>query len=96
VSWGAPRPARRAPRLSPDQRIAPHITRRGRFLRVDPLQDRALPSVWRVLGVLGWAVLLEETMRRGRKRVRDTLAAGSPGAAGSDHVPVRDSRASAE
>ncbi|MGH8903989.1 MAG: hypothetical protein ACRDYA_20505 [Egibacteraceae bacterium] len=54
----------RAPRLRPDERIAPHITRVGRFRRVDPLQARSLPSFAKVLGVLGWAVLLGESFRR--------------------------------
>ena len=46
---------RRAPRLRPDERIAPHITRRGRFLARDPAKGRPLPSVWKLLGVVAWA-----------------------------------------
>lgn len=54
----------RAPRLRPDERIAPHITRVGRFRRVDPLRARSLPSLAEALGVLGWAVLLGASFRR--------------------------------
>lgn len=57
----------RAPRLGPDEFIAPHITRLGRFRKVNPLKPRKLPSFSKVLGVIGWAVLLEETVRRARK-----------------------------
>jgi hypothetical protein len=51
-------PLRRAPRLSPDDRIAPHLARRGRFAKIDPLKPRARPSWSKVLGTLGWAALL--------------------------------------
>jgi len=64
----------RAPRLRPDERIAPYITRRGRFRRMDPRRTRSLPRLARVLGVLGWAVLLAESFRRA------VSAARSPGA----------------
>ena len=74
---GAP-PVRRAPRLSPDEFIAPHITRLGRFRKRNPLKARDLPSVSKVAGVIGWAVLLEECFRRARRSVRNDgeVAAG--------------------
>lgn len=56
---------RRAPRLGPDTSIAPHLDRgRGRFKRIDPLERRPLPSMAKMLGALGWAVLLVESLRR--------------------------------
>ena len=58
---------RRAPRLGPDELIASHFTRVGRFRKIDPTKPRKLPSVSRVLGAVGWAVLLEESVRRARK-----------------------------
>ena len=58
---------RRAPRLGPDELIAGHFTRLGRFRSIDPTKPRKLPSFSRVLGALGWAVLLEESVRRARK-----------------------------
>ena len=57
----------RAPRLGPDQLIAPHITRLGRFRKVNPTKPRKLPSLSKVLGVVGWAVLLGEAFRRARR-----------------------------
>ncbi len=63
----SPGGTRRAPKLGPDEFIAPHITRLGRFRKVNPLKPRPLPSVSRVLGAVGWAVFLEETLRRARK-----------------------------
>ena len=58
---------KRAPRLGPDEFIAPHITRLGRFRKINPLKPRKLPSFSKFLGVIGWAVLLEESVRRARK-----------------------------
>ena len=46
---------RRAPRLRPDERIAPYIPRRGRFRRFDPSKGRKLPSRWAWLGTGLWA-----------------------------------------
>jgi hypothetical protein len=56
--------SRRAPRLRPEERIAPYITRVGRFRRVDPGRARPLPRPAQILGVLGWAVLLGDSFRR--------------------------------
>lgn len=56
-----------APRLGPDELIAPHFTRLGRFRAINPLKARKLPSISKVLGVVGWAVLVEESVRRARK-----------------------------
>ena len=68
----------RAPRLSPAQRIAPHITRVGRFRRLDPAKGTRPPSKWALLGRAGWAVLVEESLRRAWKRSRRSQdAAGS-------------------
>lgn len=61
---------RRAPRLGPDEFIASHITRRGRFRAINPLKPKPLPSFSKVLGVVGWAVLVEESIRRARKTVK--------------------------
>jgi len=58
------RAGRRAPRLGPDERIAAHMTRVGRFRRIDPTRGRPLPRLVRVLAVLGWAALLGESFRR--------------------------------
>lgn len=58
---------RRAPRLGPDELLAPHITRLGRFRRIDPTKPAKLPAVSRVLGVVAWALLLEESVRRARR-----------------------------
>lgn len=69
----------RAPRLRPDQRIAGHVTRVGRFRRLDPAKGRRPPTFWALLGRLGWAVLLVESLRRARRRVR------GPDAVGEDH-----------
>lgn len=75
-------PAGRAPRLRPDQRIAAHITRAGRFRKIDPARPKRPPRFWAVVGRLGWAVLVEESLRRARKRVRAQApgqqAAGQP------------------
>ena len=57
----------RAPRLGPNEFIAPHITRLGRFRKINPLKVRKLPGFSKFLGVIGWAVLLEESIRRARK-----------------------------
>lgn len=56
--------SRRAPRLAPDTRIADHFTRRGRFRKVDPTKGRPLPPVARLLGAVGWAALVAESLRR--------------------------------
>lgn len=58
---------RRAPRLGADELIAAHFTRLGRFRAVNPLKPKKLPSFSKFLGVIGWAVLVEESMRRARK-----------------------------
>lgn len=58
------RRAGRAPRLRPDERIAPYITRRGRFRRIDPARPGSLPRPSQALGVLAWAALLGESFRR--------------------------------
>jgi hypothetical protein len=65
-----PPAGRRAPRLGPDQRLAGHITRLGRFRAIDPKSPRPLPSLARVLGVAGWAILTAESLRRARRAVR--------------------------
>jgi hypothetical protein len=61
---------RRAPRLGPDTRIASHFTRRGRFRKVDPTKGRPLPSAARLLGAVGWAALVAESLRRAWKAAR--------------------------
>lgn len=61
--------ARRAPRLRPDEHLAPHITRRGRFRRIDPLTPRKLPSVGRIVAAGAWGLLLEESLRRAYRAV---------------------------
>ena len=58
---------RRAPRLGPDDLIAPHITRLGRFRSINPTKARKLPGFSKFLGFVGWVVLLEESYRRARK-----------------------------
>jgi hypothetical protein len=61
---------RRAPRLGPDESIAHHFTRTGRFRRINPRRGRPLPGVAKLVGAIGWAVLLEESLRRARKASR--------------------------
>lgn len=68
--WERSRRTRRAPRLGPDDRIAPHLTRGGRFSRIDPLEPKQRPTVPRIIGAVGWAVLTVESLRRARARVR--------------------------
>jgi hypothetical protein len=58
---------RRAPRLGPDEFIAGHITRLGRFRKRDPRVARKLPGCSRTLGVVAWAVFLAEVLRRARR-----------------------------
>lgn len=76
--------ARRAPRLSPDELIAPHITRLGRFRKINPTKARPLPRFVQVLAVVGWVGLVEETFRRARRLDRTeqveqaTPATGEP------------------
>ncbi len=72
VSGASPRRPvpRRAPRLGPDDRIAPYITRRGRFRKIDPTKAHKLPGCAAVLGVVAWAVLLGEVLRRAVKASR--------------------------
>ena len=60
---GGPVP-RRAPRLGPGASIAGHITRRGRFARIDPRKGRPPPAVTHWFAVVGWALLVEESLRR--------------------------------
>ena len=67
---GRAAPQRRAPRLSPDQLIASHITRRGRFAKLDPRKARRLPSFTKVAGAIAWGVFLEEAFRRARRAER--------------------------
>ncbi|HZW44540.1 MAG TPA: hypothetical protein VFF32_09155 [Dermatophilaceae bacterium] len=62
--------SRRAPRLGPGESIAGHITRRGRFKAIDPRKGRPLPTVARWFAVVGWALLLEESLRRARAASR--------------------------
>lgn len=62
--------ARRAPRLGPDTRIASHFTRRGRFRKVDPTKGRPLPSAAKLLGTVGWAALVAESLRRAWRAAR--------------------------
>ena len=59
--------ARRAPRLGPDELIADHITRLGRFRKRDPRKSRELPGCARVIGVIAWAAFLAELLRRARR-----------------------------
>lgn len=61
---------RRAPRLAPDERIAPYVTRLGRFRALDPSVGRPLPALPRILAATAWAVLLGETLRRAVARDR--------------------------
>ena len=56
---------RRAPRLRPDERIAPFITRRGRFAARDPAEVRPLPGVWKLAGVVAWAAWMAYPAIRG-------------------------------
>jgi hypothetical protein len=61
-------PARRAPRLPPSERLAPYITRRGRFRAIDPAVGRPLPPLSHVLGTMAWAGLLFVAFRRSMAR----------------------------
>jgi len=61
---------RRAPRLAPDERIAAHVTRVGRFRRLDPTKGRRLPSRWKQLARIGWGILMVESFRRARAQVQ--------------------------
>ena len=63
----AARSVRRAPRLGPDELIAFHITRLGRFRKINPTKAQKLPGFSKFLGFVGWVVLLEESFRRARK-----------------------------
>lgn len=69
--------ARRAPRLRPDQLLAPYVTRTGRFAEHDPSEGRPLPGVAEMLGALAWAGFVVGTLRRARRAAR--LAPGDPG-----------------
>jgi hypothetical protein len=71
----AGRRAARAPRLSAGEFIAPHMTRVGRFRKINPLKPRKLPAVSRILGAVAWAVFLEETVRRASKIAKTEPAA---------------------
>ncbi|MPZ88527.1 MAG: hypothetical protein GEU81_10720 [Nitriliruptorales bacterium] len=44
--------------------MAPHVTRHGRFRRIDPQLGRPLPSAVALLGALGWGLLVGESFRR--------------------------------
>lgn len=70
----------RAPRLAPDQRIAAHITRVGRFRAVNPARPKRPPTLAALFGRLGWALLVEESLRRAWRRSRGI--GGGAGAAG--------------
>ena len=70
-SGGSGRVWARAPRLRADERIAPYITRRGRFRRLNPSRPRPLPRFSQALGVLGWAVMLGVAYRRAMRAERD-------------------------
>ena len=73
---GTSKAKHRAPRLGPDEFLAPHITRLGRFRKVNPLKARKLPAFSRILGAVGWAVFLEETLRRARKASKNEAPEG--------------------
>ena len=62
--------ADRAPRLGPQERIAPFMTRRGRFVKVNPLRTRPPIGLARLLGLVGWAALVGESFRRARRQAR--------------------------
>ena len=66
---------RAAPRLGPDELIAPHITRLGRFRTINPTKARPLPRFTQIVAVLGWVALIEETFRRARRLDRAGQAA---------------------
>jgi len=55
---------RRAPHLGPQERLAPYVTRLGRFRALDPSRGRPLPGLPQVLAFLGWAALLALSFRR--------------------------------
>lgn len=57
----------RAPRLRPDQRIAAHISRTGRFVDIDPSRGKPLPGWVRWVGFAGWLAFCAETARRAAK-----------------------------
>jgi len=57
---------RRAPRLAPDDRLAPHLTRVGRFRAIDPSRGRPLPGLPAVLAFVGWGAMLAVSFRRAR------------------------------
>ena len=57
---------RRAPRLAAGDRLAPHLTRVGRFRAIDPSQGRPLPGLGAVLAFVGWAAMLALSFRRAR------------------------------
>ena len=65
---------RRAPRLTPDQLIAPHITRVGRFRKIDPTKPKPLPGCAKILGVLAWAGFVGEVARRAYRASRQADA----------------------
>jgi hypothetical protein len=70
-------PSRRAPRLGPRDRIAPHLARRGRFAKLDPLRPRKPPGAGQILGAVAWAALLAGTLYRAwAVSRRDGAAAG--------------------
>lgn len=71
----------RAPRLAPDQRIAAHITRVGRFRSIDPGRPKRPPRVWALLGRIGWAVLVGESLRRAWRANRPDAAEQAAGTA---------------
>lgn len=64
------RRVRRAPRLRPEQRLAPYMTRHGRFRAINPGRGRPLPKLVKVLATLGWGVLVAESFRRAVSTVR--------------------------
>jgi hypothetical protein len=60
----ATRVVRRAPRLGPQDRIAPLMTRTGRWRQIDPLRPQPLPGVAKLVATVAWVVLVEESLRR--------------------------------
>lgn len=67
---------KRAPRLAPDEHIAPYLTRRGRFVGLDPLEGRRLPSVLKVLAAAGWAAMTGYAFWRAWKDTRPVADVG--------------------
>lgn len=75
-------PARRAPRLSPDESIADVMTRAGRFARIDPRVPAKWPGRWRVAGVVAWAAFTGGCVWTAWRRSREGGDDRSPPATG--------------